>query len=80
MRRLVCEAACGSCSPRAHDANGNLTIENAGGALTTYTWDGENRLLSVTNASGAETYTYTADGLRQKKVTPTETKQYVWDE
>ncbi len=42
--------------PDTYDANGNLVQE---GATTTYTWDGRNRLKSITTAAGQTTnFTY----------------------
>jgi YD repeat-containing protein len=61
------------------DAKGNLAVENTGGALTSGTWNGENRLLVVASPTGTETYTYSDDGLRQKKVTGSGTVYYVLD-
>ena len=34
----------------------------------------------MANTGGTETYKYNAEGLRTKKVTPTETKQYASDQ
>ena len=62
------------------DANGNLALENSGGALTSYSWDPENRLLTVSSNSGTESYSYSADSLRQKKAAGPDTTNYVWDE
>jgi RHS repeat-associated protein len=39
-----------------HDANGNLTFQNG----VTYTWDSENRLLSVSDGTTVNTFTYDA--------------------
>ena len=63
----------------SYDANGNLTLENVGGVLTTYAWDPENRLLTVAAPSAVETYSYSADGLRERKVTGAGTVFYVRD-
>ena len=43
------------------------------------TWDGENRLLGVNAAGAVETYTYSGDGLRKKKVTGSASRQLIWD-
>ena len=51
-----------------YDNNGNLTSETAGNALTTYTWDADNRLRQVTQPTLLSTYEYDANGLRTKKV------------
>jgi RHS repeat-associated protein len=62
----------------SYDANGNLTLEQTDLSQTAYTWDDENRLLRVDYPNGTtETYTYSADGLRQKKVAPSSTVLYV---
>ena len=45
------------------DANGNLALENTGGA-----WDSENRLLQVDSGADSEVYVYAAYGLRRKKI------------
>ena len=47
--------------------------------LTTYTWDAENHLLSVANAGGTEAYAYSADGMRETKVSGGATVHYVRD-
>jgi RHS repeat-associated protein len=43
-----------------HDPNGNLTYQNG----VTYTWDSENRLLSVSDGTTTNAYTY--DGLHRR--------------
>jgi RHS repeat-associated protein len=43
-------------SAPVHDANGNLTSQNG----VTYTWDSENRLLSVSDGTTINTFTYDA--------------------
>ncbi len=62
-----------------YNANGNLLTENAGGALTTYSWDYENRLIGVSSPSGTETYSYSADGMREDKANSSGTVHYVRD-
>ena len=58
-----------------------LLSENAGGQLTNYSWEAENRLTGVAYPTGApDTMTYSNDGLRQKKVTAAGTTDAVWDE
>jgi len=45
--------------------SGNNTVQDAGGAVTTYAWDGENRLTAIALPDGAvQTMTYDATGLR----------------
>lgn len=51
-----------------YDVNGNLTSETQGAALTTYTWDADNRLRQVAQPSLLSLYEYDANGLRTKKV------------
>jgi len=63
------------------DANGNLKSENAGGQLTTYGWDYEDRMAGVSYPNGTlDTFLYREDGLRQKKVTAAGTTGFLWDE
>ncbi len=70
----------GAPTTNSFDANGNLTLANTGGALTTYGWDSENRLLTVSDSTGIVTSTYSAEGLRQKKVSGAVTSNYLWDD
>jgi RHS repeat-associated protein len=57
-----------------------LALENSGGALTTYTWDGENRQVTVVAAATeTQTNTYDGDGHRVKRQTATETTLFVRD-
>jgi YD repeat-containing protein len=42
-----------------------LTSVNAAGSLSTYTYDGEYRLVSVDAAGSLSTYSYDGDGLRR---------------
>ncbi len=58
---------------------GNRLVKNNGGQLTTYTWDFENRLIGVSSSGGVETYTYSADGMRQKEVNSSGTVIFVRD-
>ena len=69
----------GAPTTSTYDANGNFLTENAGGALTTYSWDYENRLTGVSSPSGTETYSYSADGMREEKVNSSGTVYYVRD-
>jgi RHS repeat-associated protein len=55
------------------------------GALTTFTWDQENRLISanvpgVGASSGLTTFLYTDDGKKLATIAPSGTTQFVWDE
>ncbi len=49
------------------DANGNTTVEDNDGALTTYAWDLENRLTVAQLPAGTRTTaTYDGDGKRRR--------------
>jgi YD repeat-containing protein len=63
----------------SYDSNGNLL---SGGGRT-YTWDAENRPLSVSHVSGTESYSYDALGERIKVVAGSTTTVYLgglWEE
>jgi YD repeat-containing protein len=63
-----------------YDSSGNKTLDNANGALTSYTYDPENRLLGVQSDAGLSTYTYSADGLRRSAIEPGKAPTtMVWD-
>ena len=62
-----------------HYAKGHHLTDNAGGSITTYAWDYENRLVGVSSPSGVETYSYSADGMREKKADSSGTIYYVRD-
>jgi YD repeat-containing protein len=66
--QMVSISPSGARTTSTFDANGNLLQENTGGALVSYSWDPENRLLSYESAAANETYQYSQDGLRKKKV------------
>jgi YD repeat-containing protein len=61
------------------DANGNVTLENQAGALTTYGWDDENRLAKVASGAAVEAYCYAADGKRRRIETADRLVLLVWD-
>ncbi|REJ91347.1 MAG: RHS repeat protein [Planctomycetota bacterium] len=70
----------------SYDPAGNLEkVEDPSGALTTHTWDDENRRLTIAQDNGyAHTATYNADGLRIEKRAPSDTSgvvdfRYFWD-
>ena len=78
---LLTESAGGVVTTHSYDANGNRVGLNAGGALTAYTWDGENRLTRLLQPDGTvETYTYAADGLRRSLASGVGVTGFVWDE
>jgi len=61
-----------------YDANGNMTTKVKAGVTTTYTYDKENRLLSVANgAATVAQFAYDGDGGRTKKVLPSSVIRYV---
>jgi YD repeat-containing protein len=49
-----------------YDGNGTLVT----GGDRTYTWDAENRPVTVTNGRGTSSYLYAPDGSRLKKIAP----------
>ena len=50
------------------------------GMLTAYTWDGANRMRTLTLPSGSvTTFNYAADGLRRKSEVGGTAKVFVWD-
>ena len=65
----------------SYDANGNLVSKTDANGTTSYTWDVENRLASVTLPAGGGTATYLYDpfGRRIEKVSPTGTTIYAYD-
>jgi len=66
---------------RAHDYNGNTQTKVVGSNTTTYAWDYENRMSSVTlpGSGGTVTFAYDPFGRRIKKVTSTTTSIYAYD-
>jgi RHS repeat-associated protein len=65
----------------SYDANGNLISKTDATGTTTYVWDVENRLTSVTLPAGGGTVTYQYDpfGRRIEKISPTGTTIYAYD-
>jgi RHS repeat-associated protein len=64
-----------------YDYNGNAVTKNDSTGITTYAWDFENRLTSVTLPGGGGTITLAYDpfGRRIKKVTPSATSIFAYD-
>jgi RHS repeat-associated protein len=64
-----------------YDYNGNTLTKVIGSNTTSYAWDFENRLTSVTlpGSGGTVTFAYDPFGRRIKKVTPTTTSIYAYD-
>jgi RHS repeat-associated protein len=68
-----------------HDANGNRLTETGLGGQTLYTWDGRNRLKSITTPDGRTTnllYDFTGNLIEQHITGPQEdfTREFVLDE
>ncbi len=61
-------------APYAYDASGNMTNDGN----NTLVYDGENRVVSATNASNSGAYTYDGNGLRVKKVSGNTTTVYIF--
>jgi RHS repeat-associated protein len=64
-----------------YDSNGNTQTKVVGSNTTTYAWDFENRMSSVTLPAGGGTVTFAYDpfGRRIKKVTSTTTSVFAYD-
>src|SRR5258706_644815 len=64
-----------------YDSNGNTLTKVVGTNTTSYAWDFENRLSSVTlpGSGGTVTFAYDPFGRRIKKVTSTTTSIYAYD-
>jgi RHS repeat-associated protein len=64
-----------------YDANGNTTSKTDSTGTTTYSWDFENRLTSVTlpGSGGTVSYAYDPFGRRIKKVSSAGTSVFVYD-
>jgi RHS repeat-associated protein len=69
----------GNATEFSHDANGNLALKTAKGAETRYEWDPENRLVTVTNGTNIEAYTYNSFGVRVGKTSEGRARSFVWD-
>jgi YD repeat-containing protein len=63
------------------DSNGNTLTKTVGSNTTSYTWDFENRLMSVTlpNSGGTVTFKYDPMGRRIEKTTSSTTSIYAYD-
>lgn len=60
----------------AFDSNGNMTSKTEAGVATVYSYDFENRLVSVSNASQ---YFYNGEGVRLQKIEGATATRYVVD-
>jgi YD repeat-containing protein len=65
----------------SQDYNGNITLMTDSAGSTTYAWDYENRLTSVTlpGTGGTVTFKYDPFGRRIEKISPTTTSIFVYD-
>ncbi len=64
----------------SYDANGNLISKTDSNGTTSYAWDVENRLTSVTlPGGGTVSYQYDPFGRRIEKISPTGATIYVYD-
>jgi RHS repeat-associated protein len=63
-----------------YDANGNMTADKSGGVVQrSFTWDGKNRLKSVTVGSNTWSWEYDyLDRRRKERLNGTEVKRFVW--
>jgi len=61
------------------DQNGNLEIETAGTAITTSTWDSENRLTRVQSSTDTEVMQYAVDEKRLSRQTGLGISRFTWD-
>jgi RHS repeat-associated protein len=64
-----------------YDKNGNTSTKVDSSGTTTYAWDYENRLTSLTlpGSGGTVTYKYDPFGRRTQKVGPSGTTNYIYD-
>jgi RHS repeat-associated protein len=64
-----------------HDANGNLTSETGTGGLTTYSWDGRNRLAALALPSGRTiAFAFNPSGLMLRYTDAATVREYVSDD
>jgi RHS repeat-associated protein len=64
-----------------YDANGNTLTKVVGSNTTSYAWDYENRLTTVTlpNSGGTVTFEYDPFGRRIEKISPSATSIFLYD-
>ncbi|MEK7784775.1 MAG: DNRLRE domain-containing protein, partial [Chloroflexota bacterium] len=55
---------------QTYDANGNMIERNVTGTVWTQTFDGENRLVAVSNQQSSFSFAYDGDGNRVKQTAP----------
>jgi len=67
--------------PYTYDADGNTLSKTSGSGATSYAWDFENRLTSVTlpGTGGMVSFQYDPFGRRVQKASPSGTTAYVYD-
>jgi len=51
----------------SHDADGNMIARTAGGVTTTYNWNDDNRLISISKPGLSASYRYDSEGIRKSK-------------
>jgi RHS repeat-associated protein len=70
-----------SAATYTYDNNGNTLTKVAGSSTTSFAWDFENRLSTVTlpGTQGTVTFKYDPFGRRIRKVSPTTTSIYIYD-
>jgi len=76
------ETYTGACPERSRrDNNGNTATKVDSNGTTTYAWDSQNRLASVTlpGSGGTVTFKYDPFGRRIQKVSPAGTTNYLYD-
>ena len=67
--------------PYTYDADGNTTSKKNGSGTTSYAWDFENRVVSVTlpGTGGVVSFKYDPFGRRIQKTSPSGTTTYVYN-
>ena len=75
------ELTASSSASYSYDANGSTTSKTISGSTTQYTWDYENRLISVVlpGAGGTVSFKYDPFGRRIEKISPTTTSIFAYD-
>jgi RHS repeat-associated protein len=75
---LVALTAAGRTS-YTYDLCGNRTKMNSFAAITDYDWDEDNRIQVIQLPTNPVTLSYSADGLRVQKTTPTVIRNFIYD-
>ncbi len=77
---LITPASGSRPTTQLYDNNGNLTNVNAGGVLTTQTWNPENKLVELVSPLASENYVCSDDGFRTKENTASGVALFSYDE